>query len=127
MTNKNPIPNGLYLAKAKSAKITNTTDNVKFVEVDLELIISEFAHKVYLRWRGPLTKGAQKKTLFSLLAMGAKMNTNEKNEVIDILEGVGSKKFMIECVNIECDENEAPGAYKTFVNIRNETNTRSIR
>lgn len=108
------IPAGIYTAKAKNAKMTKTSDGVNFVEVELQIL--PYIETVH--WRSPLTKGGIVKTFNSLLKMGAKMNLNETtNEVDDPLEGVGSKTFSVEIINIECDENEAPGSFKSFAKV----------
>jgi len=105
------LPDGIYPAKAKNAKMTKTSDGVNFVEVELDV------NGYSIHWRSPLTKGGTKKTFFSLLKMGASMDVNNLDEVEDPLKGVGSKQFMVEIVNIECEENEAPGSFKTFAKV----------
>jgi hypothetical protein len=113
------IPNGVYKARSTSCKITETSDGVKFVEANLEIDLDLYnpERKEYIHWRSPLTKGGIKKTFLSLVKMGASMDTNDEIEVTDPLKGVGSKPFMVEIVNIECDDNEAPGKYKSFAKV----------
>ena len=103
--------NGIYKARVKSSKITNTLDGVQFVEVNLDV------NGEYIHWRSPLTKGGIKKTFLSLVQMGATMKLNSEDEVDNPLEGVGSKLFDVEIVNIECDENEAPGKIRTYAKV----------
>jgi len=117
------IEPGKYFAKAKHAKITQTSDGVKFIEVELLIFKNKDAETRgvtsydYTHCRLPLTLGALKKTFLSLVAMGAEMELNEINEVEDPLKGVGSKAFEVEIVRIECDENEAPGKFKSFAKV----------
>ena len=111
--------NCIYQARAKSAKITNTLDGVQFVEVNLEVypFVNNYISSYTLHWRSPLTKGGIKKTFLSLVQMGASMKLNSEDGVDNPLEGVGSKVFNVEIVNIECDENEAPGKYRTYAKV----------
>ncbi len=123
MSDKPLIDNGIYPAKARDAKITKTQDGVPFVEVSIEVTelyqSSPFVNqRVRLHWRAPLTRGGIKKAFHALMKMGAKMKLNEAtNEVEDPLEGVGSKIFNVECVTLECEDNEAPGKFRTYAKV----------
>ncbi len=117
------INKNIHKARAKNIKITETSDGVKFVEAELLIFKNNDAELYgvtsydYIHWRSPLTLGGIKKTFLSLLKMGAKMELNEKDEVDNPLDGVGSKIFDVEIIQIECDENEAPGKFKTFARV----------
>jgi hypothetical protein len=101
----------VHNAKCLSVKQSSTEDGVMFVEANIAV------NGQYIHWRGPLTKGGLKKTFFSLLSMGAKMEQNENGEVTDYLKGVGSKLFDVDLVTVECEENEAPGSFRYYVKV----------
>ncbi len=94
-----------------SIKEGSTEDGIKYIEANI-LVGGRYVH-----WRGPLTKGSIKKTFYSLLAMGAKMEQDENGNVTDYLKGVGSKAFEVDLVTVECEENEAPGSFRYYVKV----------
>lgn len=123
------IKDGKYLTTIKSYDFRVTLDAVTFIEIMLNVHVGEYELNtnpknkytsmdgiVKLHYRLPLTLGAFKKTYDQLVIMGATMKVNpEINEIDDIFDGVGSKEFYANVVTLECDENEAPGKYRTYV------------
>jgi hypothetical protein len=117
------VADGRYLARARSARMGQTSDGMAYAEVDLAIVEREEAsgYVPRLRWRGWLTRGAIKRTFAALTAMGARMalsthnNDEDDVRVDDPLDGVGSKYCRIDVVSIQCDEEEAEGRWRTFV------------
>lgn len=109
------------------------------ISVDGDCVSVPSGKHSMLLWRGSLTRGATARTYDALCAMGSTINKTMGEKAYDaliarayraegqdydrsvdctpaeVLNGVGSRRFRVEVRSLLCDDNEAPGKWRTFI------------